>query len=186
MIYKYVNKGDFELEEKARKHPYMFGPSSYAKINSFMAGTQIVFAERPLKEWQGELCLHLIDSYLYSLPLSLSDDSYFHYRGAAFIQYVWFQRRHEFHLMGSKADLRVYHPIYLGGQIVVVGSKVAVTDTTNGRIDLLNMDNIPAVIEMASIEYEKHINRVLGIDERCRVSVRINFDHDKVNIRTSY
>lgn len=183
MNYKYTLKRDPKLEEKAQQHPYLFGPFSYNKTNSFLSGTGVFFEDQPLSSRQGKVCLSLISSYLELFKIVMTSDSIFSYRGTRRAEYVWFQRRHEFYLLDAEAELQVHNPIKVGSQ-VILGDRIIKSE--DARSDKLMPQYIPRIVEFAETKYAWQAMQIFGFNKLSRVSLTIKFDSNSINTRRDY
>lgn len=184
MNYEYTLKRNLELETKARQHPYLFGPFSYQKINSFLAGTRIIFRDEPLSESDSRLCLSLLDAYASELKVMVRPGTTVCYQGAERAQYVWMDRRHYFYLMDAEALIDQRRAIRFGPE-VIVGEHIMARETYE-FLKVSPEKQGAAIVAFCEEEYAKALCRIFGIEKLTRIAVRIKFDMTKLKIRTGY
>lgn len=181
MKIRYTINRDVHLENEARFSPWMFAPSSFEKINSFLIGSQVFFAEEPLSEIEARRCLLLMDSYLKGISLEATFDSVMSYAGSEVLEYIWRNRRHEFHFLKASASAKIY-PIMQVGSRLLSGSQrdiqIPQTTATHGFEMIRRYVNADksGLLRSAENLYAMHLKRIFGVEGITRVTVKIHLE----------
>jgi len=97
MNFFYTIIRDKDIEDRAKKEPYLFVNNSFISVNKFLSGTGIVFYDEPLEESQAFRMASIIEAYISLLRyVSTTDQLYGHC--VCGISYTWQPRLHSFYI----------------------------------------------------------------------------------------